>query len=138
MKISTKSRYGLRSVYILGTKEGEIVPLNFLSQEIGVGSSYLEQLLRKLKKAGIVDSVRGVSGGYILAKPSTEIKIGEVMRALEDGLEIADCAVNCEKDKADIANVCPARKIFATMYDAINKRLDEITLYEMLEDEKTK
>ena len=131
MKLSTKSRYGLKAVYVLGNayNDKEIVTLATLSKHILVGSSYIEQILRLLKKDGIVESVRGATGGYTLTKHPKEITIGEILRSLEDGLELVDCIADgsCHDD-------CPTRKIWVTIYNSINDTLDKITLEQMLEE----
>ena len=131
MKLSTKSRYGLKAVYVLGNayNDKEIVSLATLSKHILVGSSYIEQILRLLKKDGIVESVRGATGGYTLTRTPEQITLGEILRSLEDGLELVDCIADgsCHDD-------CPTRKIWVTIYNAINETLDKITLEQMLED----
>ncbi|MEG1805996.1 MAG: Rrf2 family transcriptional regulator, partial [Clostridia bacterium] len=90
---------------------------------------YIEQLMRLLKNDGIVESVRGVSGGYMLARTADKITLGEILRSLEDGLELVDCISGGE-----CQGHCPTRKIWITIYDAINETLDKITLKQMLED----
>lgn len=131
MKLSTKARYGLRAVYFLGKSSPEVVSLAVLSKDIGVSSGYIEQLMRLLKQDGIVESVRGVSGGYVLARTPDKITLGEILRSLEDGLELVDC-ISGTKCSAH----CPTRDVWVKIYDAINETLDKITLKQMLEDNK--
>lgn len=128
MKLSTKSRYGLKAVYILAKNYGEVVPLSTLSKEIGVSSGYIEQLMRLLKKDNIVNSERGLLGGYVLSKEPKEILIGEVMRSLEDNLEITDCL-----SKAPCTMTCSTRKVWERIYSAINDTLDKVTIEDMLQ-----
>ena len=93
MKLTTKGRYGLRAVIDLAmyAKE-EPVSLAEVAERQSISISYLEQLVAKLKKAGIVQSTRGAQGGYALAKEPEEISVGEILRALEGSLSPVDCS----------------------------------------------
>ena len=85
MKISTKGRYGLTIVVELGSKFGEgPVPLRKIAEEQKLSEAYLEQLIPPLRNSGIVKSVRGAYGGYMLAKPPTEITAGMLFGFLKD------------------------------------------------------
>ena len=84
MKLTTRGRYGLRAVIDLAVNNGdEAVALSQIAERQGISVNYLEQLIAKLKKAGIVDSIRGAQGGYVLAMPSEEISVGDILRAFE-------------------------------------------------------
>ena len=88
MKLSTRARYGLRALIDLGLySENEAVSIQSIAERQKISDSYLEQLMPKLKKAGLVVSSRGVQGGYRLGRPAEEISVGEVLRVLEGGLE---------------------------------------------------
>ena len=79
MKLSTKGRYGLRAVLDLAMNgKNEAVALSGIAERQDISISYLEQLIAKLKKAGIVNSIRGAQGGYILAKEPEEISVGDI------------------------------------------------------------
>ena len=93
MKLSTKGRYGLRAMIDLAMYGVEdAVALSAVSERQGISISYLEQLIAKLKKAGIVNSIRGAQGGYMLAKKPEEISVGEILRVLEGNLNPVDCS----------------------------------------------
>lgn len=131
MKLSSKSRYGLRAmVYI--AERGEVVSLASVARDTATSEAYLEQLFSLLKKAGLVKSVRGANGGYKLAKAACKITIGEIVRALEDELEIVDCISGECESKCN----CVSHKVWRTLYDAINDALDSITLAGVLSDDK--
>ena len=92
LKLSTKGKYGLRAFIDLAVcGEGEPVSLTSIAQRQEISVSYLEQLMAKLKKAGLVKSVRGVNGGYSIARPADEISVGDVLRALEGDLAPVEC-----------------------------------------------
>ena len=93
MKLTTKGRYGLRAVIDLAMyAKTEPVSLSDVAERQNISISYLEQLIAKLKKAGIVQSTRGAQGGYALAKEPEEISVGEILRALEGSLSPVDCS----------------------------------------------
>lgn len=78
MKLSTKGRYGLRALIDLAMySEKEAVSISSIAARQNISESYLEQLVGKLKKAGIVLSIRGAQGGYKLAKPASDISVGD-------------------------------------------------------------
>ena len=80
MKISTKGRYGLKAMFELACRYGETpVSIRAIAEAQGISEHYLEQLFKKLRKAGVVQSIRGAQGGYALARPPEEITIGALM-----------------------------------------------------------
>ena len=92
MKLSTRSRYGLIAVVDLALAYGEgPVSLATLANTQGVSESYLEQLLRTLKSQGIVETVRGASGGYVLRDDPKTLSVGRVLEVLEGGTAVVDC-----------------------------------------------
>ena len=103
MKISTKGRYGLRAFIDLACYGAEEpVSISSISARQEISERYLEQLMAKLKKAGLVKSIRGAGGGYRLAKDAAEVSVGDVLRALEGDLEPATCAALHSEDSCEI------------------------------------
>lgn len=85
MKLSTKGRYAMIALVDLAhAPQGVLVSLNEISARQNVSLAYLEQLFVKLRRAGLVDSVRGPGGGYRLARPADAIRISEVLEAVEE------------------------------------------------------
>lgn len=134
MKLSTKGRYGLRAVLDLAMHGSEeAVSLSSVAERQRISISYLEQLIAKLKKAGIVDSVRGAQGGYILAKQAGQISVGDVLRALEGNLNPVDCAaVTGEGSACDGSDTCVTKYVWKRISDSINDTVDSITLAELV------
>lgn len=87
MKLSTRSTYGLLAMYILALRypQGPI-SVSHISEREKISSPYLEQILNRLKKEGLVEAERGPKGGYRLAKPPEGITIGEIVKVLENGM----------------------------------------------------
>lgn len=88
MKLSTKGKYGVKAMFELAMHEGAgPVSLKLIAERQNLSEHYLEQLAAPLRKAGLVSSVRGAQGGYVLARPAAEISVGDILRVLEGPLE---------------------------------------------------
>ena len=137
MKLSTKGRYGLRAIVDLAmfAEEGP-VPISAIADRQSLSESYLEQLMSKLKKAGLVRSIRGAQGGYILAKDSAEISIGDILRALEGDINPVDCVALAEDGKLKCKNssLCVSKYVWKRINDSIAETVDAITLKSLLEE----
>lgn len=130
MKLSTRARYGLRICFLMGLTE-ETLSLTALTKQTNLSEKYLEQILRMLKKAGIVYSRRGISGGYGLSRTPAEITVQELLVALNDAFDIADCTTGACTDE-----YCPNRKLIARLYSEITKTLSQTTLQDMIDEYK--
>jgi len=132
LKLSTKSRYGLRAVYDLARRYGEgPVRLKDVAESQGLSEQYLEQLFLGLRRYGLVRSVRGSRGGYMLGRPPGEITVGDVVRALEGPIAPVDCVSEEQPEDCQRADYCVARLIWARLRGAIAEVLDSVTLADM-------
>lgn len=135
MKLSTKGRYGLRAVLDIAVYgREEAVALSGTSEREGISINYLEQLVPKLKKAGILNSIRGAQGGYVLAKPAEEISVGDVLRALEGSLSPVDCGELDGEEGCSAAKSCVTKYVWKKISDSINETVDAITLAELVKE----
>lgn len=140
MKLSTKGRYGLRAFIDLAVcGENEPVSLTSIAQRQDISVSYLEQLMAKLKKAGLVRSVRGANGGYSIARPADEISVGDVLRALEGGLTPVECAGidNDSGTYCSSSSQCVSKIVWKRINDSINETVDSICIGELVRESKT-
>lgn len=131
MKLSTRSRYGLRAMYDLAVNQDGPVSLKSIANRQNISEAYLEQLFASLKRAKLVKSSRGAAGGYELTRETKDISIGEILNALEGSTCIADCVggYGCE-----YAGSCPTHPVFTKVQQAIDKVLGEISLADMVND----
>lgn len=138
MKLSTKGRYGLRAVLDLALHcEQDTVSLSSVAERQNISISYLEQLIAKLKKAGIVTSVRGAQGGYRLAKSPEKISVGDILRALEGDLNPVDCAeVKGNENTCSGADLCVTKYVWKRISDSINDAVDSLMLSELVTESK--
>ena len=129
MKLSSKTHYGLIACHILARNYPNVaVSASMLESQIAVSSKYLEKIMRMLSARGIITATRGANGGYFLAKPPKQITIGDIVRTLEDDMEIIECVKDGGKCKC-----CPSRAVWKKLHDGINDLLDSMTLEQMVE-----
>ena len=131
MRLTTKSRYGTRLILDLAVhaKNGP-VPLGDVSRRQNISLKYLEQLIRKLKMAGLIKSQRGPLGGHMLNKPPERITVGDIVRTLEETSAITECAESDEKvcGVCENAGECLSRWVWLEASIAMFERLDQITI----------
>ncbi len=93
MRLSTKSRYGVRALFdIAYHSQGLPTQIKEISRRQGITPRYLEQIFQKLKRGGIVRSIRGPKGGYYLSRKPEEIVVSEIIQAMEESIEPVFCA----------------------------------------------
>ncbi len=133
MKLSTRGKYGLYAMFYLATQAGNgPQPLKSIA-ETGVPEQYLEQLLGSLRRAGLVTTVRGVQGGYQLARDPAQITVGDIIDATEGPVSLSECLH--DSDACQKSCGCPTRMVWSRLTDQINGLLQSITLKDMLSKE---
>lgn len=133
MKLSTKGRYGLRSMIDLAlNSKGEQVALYSIAERQNISVSYLEQVFSILRKAGLVNSIKGAQGGYILADSPENITVGKVLRVLEGNLSIVDYTSD-EEDEKSIEH-CLKVHVWQKIDESINSVVDNLTLKDLVEE----
>jgi Rrf2 family protein len=135
MRITTKSRYGTRLILDLALNaKHQPVRLSEISTRQNISLKYLEKLIRKLKKAGFVKSMRGPYGGYMLAKPMEDISVGDIVRILEGSDTITDCTM---KDNVcgmcTRAGECLTQYIWSETGKAMFEKLDSFKIDELIQ-----
>jgi Rrf2 family protein len=127
MKLSTRGRYGTRLMVDLAQHYADgPVSLAEIAKRQDLSAKYLEQLIILLKGAGLIRSVRGRRGGYMLARRPEEISVGEIVETLEGKLSVVDCVL--EPELCYRAVDCPTRDIWVGMTDMIKKQLFSLNL----------
>ena len=135
MKVSTRGEYGVRAMVALAQHDGDRpISIGVISRESAVPYAYLEQLIVPLRKAGLVASKRGAHGGYTLARAASEIRVGEVYRAMEGPIAPMDCVSENEADQTcPLIPGCLTRPVWVRVRDSIIDAIDTITLADLLE-----
>lgn len=137
MKISTKGRYALRLMLDIAlNSHGHAVSLRDVSRRQGISDKYLEQIVTPLSRAGLVRSVRGAGGGYLLTREPEEYTVGEILRPLEGNLAPVECVSpsgHCERSAH-----CVTMEVWARIESAVSSVVDHLTLGELVERAKGK
>jgi Rrf2 family transcriptional regulator, cysteine metabolism repressor len=152
MMFSTKAEYGVRVMVALAQRartsaagEEPVVPLTEIAEHDGLPLAYLEHLVARLRKAGLVDSRRGSRGGYMLARPAARITMAEVVEALEGSIAPIECisqnpdgSIVCAREAGGPAgragsqsNACPTKLLWTRVRAAIVRTLLETTLADL-------
>lgn len=137
MRLSTKGRYGTRAMLELAlAQDNGPVLLKEIAGRQKISIKYLEQIMPSLRSSGLVNSARGASGGYFLAKPSREINIREIVEALEGPIKLADCVG--DQDLCPDAGHCVTRDLWDEVSGSISKLLASRTLEDLAEKHRQK
>lgn len=133
MKLSTKGRYGLMAMFQLALEFGNgPISLKYIAEKQVLSENYLEQLFSNLRRDGLITSVRGAQGGYMLSRDPEEITVGQVLRSLEGSLAPAECTLHdtdCTKEEG-----CATKLVMVKIKDSIESVVDSITLKDMVEE----
>lgn len=131
MRLTTKGRFAVTAMLDLALHGRESpVSLNAISGRQRISLSYLEQLFGKLRRAGLVESVRGPGGGYLLSRPPGNINIAEIIHAAEDKLDARRCGgqTNCQKGAP-----CLTHDLWENLNCTINNYLNSVSLQDVLD-----
>lgn len=138
MRLSTKAQYAVQAMVSLSLHGGNGAPMTIkdISVREGISLSYLEQLFVKLRRGGIVESVRGPGGGYVLARPAERIRIDEIIDSVEETL----VPVSCMNDDGHCActDQCITHGIWQGLAERIRQFLASITLEDLTREAKGK
>lgn len=136
MKLSTRGRYGVRALLELaGGYKGGPIPINKLAERQEISAKYLEQLLIPLKAAGLVNSVRGARGGYVLARDPSQVTLYDIVSVLEGPVVVVDCVENPES--CDRVGGCVVHLLWDEMSRLMREFLVGISLASLVERSRT-
>ena len=136
MKLSTRSRYGTRLMLDLAQHYDEgPVQISDIAKRQDISVKYLEQLIIPLKKVNFIKSFRGPKGGHMLTKSPDDITVGEIVKVLEGGIDLASCIEKPED--CNRSSDCVTRGVWEEATKAMFDKLNSVTLSKMIETEKT-
>lgn len=134
--LTNKGKYGLKAmVHLARLDPGSLAQVADIAEANTISKKFLDHILTELRRAGLVYSKKGKGGGYALARPATEIRVGTIVRALDGPLAPISCAsVTAFRPCADCADLktCAVRLIMIEARNAIAEVLDKRTLAEMV------
>jgi Rrf2 family iron-sulfur cluster assembly transcriptional regulator len=130
MRLTTKGQYAVRAMVNLACREADSpVSLKDISADEGISLSYLEQLFVKLRKGGVVSSVRGPGGGYVLARDAADINVADVITVVEEPLNPVACLD--DDTGCDLSSNCITQKVWKGLGDKIKEFLSSVTIEDL-------
>ncbi len=137
MKLSTRTRYGVRAALELAENVGHRpLQLKVIAEHQDISVKYLEQLMNILRSAGFVRSVRGSKGGYVLAKPPAQIRLSDVFNSLEGPVITTECVQ--DENYCGRAADCVVKQVWAQVQQAVKNVLESITLQDLVDRARNK
>lgn len=136
MKLSLRGEYALRALLVLGTNYGEeVVRIQEISDQQRIPKRFLEQILNDLKSAGILESRRGVSGGYRLARDPSEVTLAAVIRHVDGALAPVSCVSERFYQRCSCPDEtrCAIRNVMKEVREAIVKIVERVSVAELCE-----
>lgn len=137
LRLSTKVRYGLRALIALARHydKGPVMA-RLIAEEEDISENYLEQIMEPLKKAGLVRSIRGAQGGFILAKKPGDIKVREVIEVLEGPISLIDCLI--DPSVCNRSSSCLTRGLWENIRESIIKAIEAKTLEDLIKNQSVR
>ena len=130
MKLTTRGRFAVNAMFDLAVNTNNDIPIRLedISERQNISKPYLEQLFNKLRRNGLVKSLRGPGGGYVLARKANEINIAEIVHAVEDSMDASRCGGerNCLNGKS-----CPAHHLWQNVSIVTHQYLSSVSLADM-------
>ena len=132
MKLSTKGQYAVRAMVVIALEEhAGPVPLRMIAGMEDISEQYLEQIFMDLRKAKLVEGVRGAKGGYLLSRSAQRITAGDIVRAVEGPISVVECdhgAGQCER-----VHICVTRDLWLRVSESMRQVMDDTSLADLAE-----
>ncbi len=126
------SRYGIRALFdIAYNATGQSTQVKHIAERQGISPRYIEQIFQRLKRAGLIRSIRGPSGGFYLARKAEEIRLGDIIRATERSLDLVPCST--KQQRCERMAECVVADVWKGASDRLNEYFDSITLKDLCE-----
>lgn len=132
--LSMKAKYALRALMVMARNEKKMLSSKTIAQEADVPQKFLDNILQELRHQGMVDSKRGIFGGYFLARASQEIMVGDLIRTIDGPLAPVRCASLTAYQKCDDChdeNTCEIRRTMVEVRNAIANVLDNQSIHDL-------
>jgi Rrf2 family cysteine metabolism transcriptional repressor len=138
VKLSSKGEYATRAILELSRRYGENkpIPVDVIAEAQSIPPRFLEQILLLLRRSGFVRSRRGPQGGYLLAKPPSEISVAEITRAIDGPLAPVACVSQLEHEDCKLSDNCELKWLWQDVRDAISTMLEEVSFQDIMDRHK--
>ncbi|WP_409433813.1 Rrf2 family transcriptional regulator [Litorimonas sp. RW-G-Af-16] len=134
MKLTAKGRYAVMAVADMAAQGADVrSALTDISRRQGISLSYLEQLFGKLRRAGLVDSHRGASGGYVLSQPATKITLDQIIHAVNEDIKAHGCTPEKKLSCTGSTDKCLTHNLWGALEDHIEGFLASVTIQDVVD-----
>jgi len=135
MRLSTKGRYGVRAMFDLTMhRSAGPISVKSISRRQGISINYLEQIFNQLGRAGLIQSIRGPGGGFILSRTPGEIKILDIIKALKEPTFPVACVDDKDPDQCERIDTCVTRLLWKRLGERIREVLENTSLEDLLKE----
>ncbi len=137
MRLSTKARYAVRAMIDLALHgDGDTITRDEIAARQDISPLYLSHILLRLSKAGLLTSTKGPGGGYHLGREPKNIRVGDIVRAVGEPLDLVPCTAK-GRDYCDRAGTCAAHALWVRVAGAVRDTLDASTLEDLCQDARS-
>jgi Rrf2 family transcriptional regulator, cysteine metabolism repressor len=139
MRFTVKAEYGVKAILELAAQpERRPLQVRSIAKKQGLPVRFLEHVMNSLKKAGLVESIRGAHGGYLLNRSPKEISLGDVLKAIDGPMTATSCISDRKQPKCEDAGICVVQDVWAEVKSSFTVILNSITLQDMYERKRKK
>lgn len=132
MQLSTKGRYAVRAMLDLALHAHDgPVSRTQIAERQGISPDYIAHLFNRLQEGGLIRSVRGRGGGYVLARAPEQIRVGEIVRLVEGSVALTECTTPRGERACPRAGRCVTRKLWLRATEAVARTFDDVTLADL-------
>ncbi|MHB0874873.1 MAG: RrF2 family transcriptional regulator [Anaerolineae bacterium] len=138
MRLSTKARYAVRAMIDLSLNSADgTVTRDEIAERQEISPLYLSHILLRLARAGLIGSAKGPGGGYYLGKDPADIRVGDIVRAVGEPMELVSCTPNAPS-RCQRIDICAAHTLWVRLSEAVNSTMDSVTLAELCSEARQK
>lgn len=133
MRISSKGKYAIEAmIYMAHLSNGFPVPLKVIAEKVGTTENYLEQIFFKLRKADLLDTVRGAKGGYFIKYPLEHISVACILQGVEEDTTLVPCMKRDNECTCSVNNICTTKTLWKEVHYKVEEVISHTTLLELL------
>lgn len=138
IRIPTQGRYAVRAMIDIGRHQEEgAVPRQEIAQRQEISANYAAQIFRRLTAAGLVRSIKGPGGGYILQRKPAQISAGDILRAIEGPFALVHCVLDDDETPCDRTDKCATHRLWSRLSRTMEDYLDAVTLESLIDESST-
>lgn len=140
MRFTAKTEYAVRAIIEISLVGGnKPVQVREIAAKQAISERFLEQVMAALKKAGLIESIRGAQGGYRLSRPADQITMADIIEAIEGPMQVMEClSKDTEHQQCHQASLCAVKDVWESVQSSIIEALDSITLAKLTANYKAK